>query len=790
MAKQRSGTGLSGRGKVTGTSQNRTGKRRPGFDLPVRSLGLRRLKLRISIAFAGLAQVVAGQCAVERDAGGGFLWSAVWLGVGCLIYFCLPREPMVLAFPIVVAVAGLLAMKFGRGYGGWNPLLILVLLAAGASLAQVRTSLVSTQTMPRPVIADVRGVVVAAERRANGSIRYTITLSGEGAYFRTRSGRSRPRRVRATARSGSTVFQPGETIAGKVRVGPLSGPAYPGAYDFGFQTWFSGISGSGFFLGTPQRSNGNHVIVLSAGLWLNRIRNKVATIVRSSLPDGAGALAIALIVGDRSGIDEETAEALRRSGLAHILAISGLHMALVASTVLYSTRWLLALNSVLVLHYPVRKWAAATALLATTFYLGLSGANVSAQRAYVMVSIMLIAVLFDRRALTMRNVVIAALVVLTITPEAIFAPGFQMSFAAVAALIATYEVLSQRAHQRPGRQANGRLVAVYRFGVRNLGGLAMTSLIAGLSTGLFAAYHFQRVAPFGLLANLLAMPLVTLFVMPLALMSVLFMPFGLERLFLEWMSFAIAGVVAVARWVADLKPHGNIGHVPVESLVFGATALLMATLFRSRLKVVGLPMAGVALLFFGTQSGPQIVILENGRQVGLIHEPGALSLLRPNAEKFNTEIWMRAFAPGQLDRRGSMSGSNTTGPVFSCDRLGCAATIGDIRISHIKSVLALEDDCRLANIIVAPFPLPQACLAMSAEVRPLIIDSDVLRGSGSLAIRIAQTGKACPFKVHSAVRDRDRYLAACSAKMRLLVTKSYPDHTRPWTAHRATGFKP
>ena len=225
-------------------------------------------------------------------------------------------------------------------------------------------------------------------------------------------------------------------------------------------------------------------------------------------------------MGDQRGIAEETQEAMRASGLGHILSISGLHMALVAGSVFWLIRALLALSPALALDYPIKKWAAAGALVVATFYLGISGAEVATVRSYVMLAIMLVAVMLDRRALTLRNVALAALVILVFSPESLLSISFQMSFAATVALIATYEALSARADRKLDlADATGSDAGSAAHGRRS-STLFLTSLVAGLATAPFGAFYFQRVAPLTIVANMAVAPAVGFVVMPMALLSV------------------------------------------------------------------------------------------------------------------------------------------------------------------------------------------------------------------------------------------------------------------------------
>ncbi len=399
----------------------------------------RRLALRLSYwrerAGAGLALLLRE----EEDRGGAFLWAPVFFGMGILLYFALPREPLVFAFPAAATIAAITALRSLRTGLTYRISMVVLLVAGGVVTAQTHVQWKATPMLSTGTVADIDALIVRIEERANGSARYTLAIDNGPASLTGRGIDRLPNRIRLTARKAMLDAEIGDRLTGTARVGPPPAPVMPGGYDFAFHAWFDGLGGSGFFLGAPRLVAGS-----AAGWSIESIRHGIAGTIRTALPGEAGGIAVALIVGDRSGIPEEVSEALRRSGLAHILAISGLHMTLIAGTVLVGARVFFAAIPGLALQYPVKKWAAGAALVAATLYLSISGGGVSARRAYIMIAIMLLAVLADRRALTMRNVAIAAFAVLLLSPQAILSPGFQMSFAAVAALIAMFEIARER----------------------------------------------------------------------------------------------------------------------------------------------------------------------------------------------------------------------------------------------------------------------------------------------------------------------------------------------------------
>jgi competence protein ComEC len=436
-------------------------------------------------------------------------------------------------------------------------------------------------------------------------------------------------------------------------------------------------------------------------------------------------------------------------------------------------RRLLAFFPTVALSYPIKKWAAVLALFCSTIYLLLSGANVSTQRAYTMIAIMLIAVVMDRRALTMRNVALAALLVLGFAPEAVFQPGFQMSFAAAAALVGTYELLSQRQKGKVRFKPRARASAI-RFVTRNLSELALTPLVAGMSTALFAAYHFYQIAPFGLLANMLAMPIVSLAVMPLAMLSVFLMPFGLELIALVPLDLALTVVVNLAKWVAQLGPSGATGIVNRSVLLFGTLALLLAALPRSKFKALSMPMAILALLQSGQRSVPDILIAENGRQIGVIHSGGELVLLRPNADKFVTGIWRKAFQISNAKQSIAQTGGKANIP--RCDEFGCVMTKNGGVLAYVYNTAGLHDDCVQGDILVIPYHLPEACTFLPLQDRPLIIDRTILLQYGAQMLTIGSVSAGLEAKIP--VND------SLNHRIRMNIERAYGGAVRPWTRHR------
>jgi len=373
----------------------------------------------------------------------------------------------------------------------------------------------------------------------------------------------------------------------QARLSPPRAPLRPGSYDFARDLYFQGIGATGLAVGeikitAPPRRPSLWLMYASV---IETMRDGIDRRIRAAVPGDAGSIASALITGKRDAISATLNEAMYISSLAHVLSISGYHMAVVAGVVFFLVRAVLALIPGFALRRPIKKWAALAALAAATFYLLLSGAEVATQRSYYMTAFVLGAVLIDRQALTLRTIGAAAILVLLLAPEAVIHPSFQMSFAATLALIAAYE----RGLPWKTKYADTPLGArIALWGVYEIAGLIFASLIAGLGTTPYAAYHFHRMAPYGVLANLLAMPIVSAWIMPAGMLGLLAMPFGFDDPLWKLMGMGIEWMSAIALWVASLP--GAVGRIPafgVAPLLLCSAGLVMLCLMRSPLQRSG-----------------------------------------------------------------------------------------------------------------------------------------------------------------------------------------------------------
>jgi competence protein ComEC len=532
----------------------------------------------------------------------------------------------------------------------------------------------------------------------------------------------KPQRVRLSVRRGMTP-PAGAFVEVKAQLDPPLQPLRPGSYDFARDLYFQRIGASGFVHGaikivTPSAAAS---VRLRANAFIQGLRDAIDLRIRSVLSGDVGSIASALITGKRDAISPNVYDAMFVSGIGHVLSISGYHMAVVAGVVFFVLRALLALIPGLADRAPIKKWSAFAALVVTAFYLVLSGAEVATQRSFIMIAIVLVGVMLDRPILTLRTVTIAALLVLLFAPEAVAHPSFQMSFAATLALIAGYERGIPWARAGADTSLGARAAL---WGVREILSLILASLVAGLATAPYAAYHFHRMAPYGVLANLLAMPIVSAWVMPMGILGVIAIPFGFDGLFWRQMGYGIEWMDAVALWVASLPgSFGRVTSFGTGPLLLATAGLLLICLLKTPLRWSGVAFVVLAIIFAARTPEPDILVAADGRTFAVRGADGRLAFHRSGGDTFAIHEWLAADADGRDVRDPGL------GEGIACDPSGCIGKLADGRlVSYALAPDAFEEDCRRTAIIVVTRDAPPNCAAT-------VIGRSLWRERGALALR-------------------------------------------------------
>ncbi|HIJ42466.1 MAG TPA: ComEC/Rec2 family competence protein, partial [Rhodospirillaceae bacterium] len=509
---------------------------------------------------------------------------------------------------------------------------------------------------------------------------------------RLRITRLGPQRTPAVIRLRLQGHQPaiaaGDWIRARAVLSSPPPPAAPGAFDFQRQSYFRRLGAVGFAFGPVELiAKGGERGLDSLSLGLERLRRGIADSVMAGLDGRAGTIAAALMAGTRKAIEPKIMTAIRDAGLAHLLAISGLHVGLVTAILFVGLRGALALAPPLALRYPIKKWAATAAIVGAFAYALLAGATVPTQRAFLMIGLVMLAVLFDRRGLSMRLVAWAAFVILLLTPESLLGASFQLSFAAVTALIAAYEVVRDR--RRYGGEGPPKWP---RTALLYVAGVALTTVIAEMATASFVVYHFNRLAVYGLAANVIAVPVTALWIMPWSVAAFALMPLGLETLALEPMGWGIEVVVQVAETVSGWPGAVTLlPAMPTWGLVLIALGGLWLCLWRRRWRLWGALGVAAGLMTLGLIRPPDVLVDGRGKLLAVRTADGGLAVSSMRAAGFSRQVWHRRAGREDSPLVWPRHGLSRDGRL-SCDGLGCIYRTRGLTVALVGHPAALADD--------------------------------------------------------------------------------------------------
>lgn len=670
--------------------------------------------------------------AVERERWA--LWLPVALGAGVALFFALPVDPPPLvALVVFIPAAG--AAYAMRGRAAWLALALgVAAFALGFGAAERRTQGVAGPMLTRPLgPVPLTGRVVGAEGSGRNA-RLTLDEIKIDARGGAATPVGAPTKIRLRFNSDGARPPVGAVVSLRARLLPSSPPAAPGAYDFQRHAYFDGIGAVGFVAGPveviappPSRFAGG------VGLEMERWRETIAERVAATLSGPAAGIAGALLHGEQSFVPPEAMQAMRDSGLAHLLSISGLHIGLVAGIVMYVVRALLALTPYVALRWPCKKIAAVAGLAAAAAYTLLIGPSAPTVRSVLMTGLALAAIMIDRNPFSMRLVGFAAVVVLLFAPESLTGPSFQMSFAAVAALIAVYEMISE-----PLARWKAGVGPVWRAGLY-MASLALTSVVAGLATAPFSVHHFQNVAAYGVLANMIAVPLTGVWIMPLTLIIYLLMPFGWEEPALIAFGWGVEAILRIAEWTAAL-PGAVIATpaMPATGLALTVVGGLWLSVWRTRPRWWGAPLVIAGLISPIFAERPDVLISSDGRLTAVRLNDGGLALSSARTERFIAETWLRrdGRSRGEIAAGGSvwpLRGSSPDG-ALSCDEEACLYRRHGQTLSFARRPGGAAEDCGKVDGVIAPFQVGRRCKA------GLVIDEFVLRRDGATALYVRENG--------------------------------------------------
>lgn len=634
---------------------------------------------------------------VDTQARQGFLWFPVFFALGIIMYFTLYKS--VGYYGSVSAVL----CSFFLIIGSWRfeimRLLVIgiFLFACGFLVAQLRTHSVYTPVLSKKMQpVNVEGVIDYAEPLEDGKgqrlVLRDVIIERLEAY-------DTPRKIRVTFRKTlDKPYRSGQRISFLGGLSPPSPSLIPGGFDFQRYLYFQGIGATGFSFGAAEVLDDTE-----RRAFFSALREAIGRKVLSNSAEHiqARSFAAAMLIGERGSMAEANREAMRKAGLAHMLAISGLHIGLFSGVVFFLIRCALAIFPTIALNYPIKKMAAVVAMGAAVFYMFMAGASIPSQRAVLMALVFYLAIILDRTPLSMRLVAFAAMVVLLLAPESLLNVSFQLSFSAVAALVYFYDVTSGFWKRLYGHQNPLVRIGFYLLGV------SATTCVATIATAPFTLYHFQELATYGLLGNLLAMPVLSFIVMPFAVISYVLMPLGLEQYPLWIVGFGGELIFKIAHFVSSLEGAVvNVGQWDLAVLLCFSAASILMILVRGWIKVLAIFPFIAAFWFIFTTSLPFFLVASSGK-LAAFYDGEQLSFSTLRAERFTREVWQRSYGlAGMQSNKWQKEGGET---VF-CGEAGCRVRYEEHIIDIIDRAKDFPESCESgADVVIVKEPVNILC---------------------------------------------------------------------------------
>ena len=642
---------------------------------------------------------------------------------GVALNLAADREPVLWLPAALTALFSALAFASRARPVALGVFMAFAALSAGFLSMSLRTARVAAPVLDRVRILSLEGYVEEVDLRSVGARMVIAVESAEGM-----PGDKVPRRVRVTTRKTPDIVA-GDYVRLKARLLPPSRAALPGGYDFARDAFFAGVGAVGSTLGAirllPPPADASLRQRFAAAI--DHARNRLAVRVDKIIGGDEGAIAAAMVTGKRDFLSNDAKDLIREAGIFHIITISGVQMTLVAGIFFVVSRRLLALSPTLALNYPIKKWAAAVAMAGSLLYDVATGSRVGTERALVMTLIVLGAIIMDRRALTMRNLAFAVFAVVAIEPEAILGVSFQLSFAAVAALVAVMEARLAGIERDPDPYLPRRGVAPRGLIADLLHkplALVFATACATAATASFMAYHFHDLSPYVLIGNPLTLSVIEFFAVPGALLGAALYPLGLDAPVWLYVGAGIKFILWAARFIAEAP--GSTVHLRAFSpaaLPFLALAVMSATLWRTwTFRASAIPFAIVGLI--GAAHGPRydVIVAPSGDEAAVRDADGRLQVVGKRFNAFAAEQWLTADGDGREP-------ASARDPDAHCDRLGCVAALPEGEfLSLVLDPLAFQEDCVRAEVIVSALIAPAGCKAK------FVLDGKALKRLGAVGL--------------------------------------------------------
>lgn len=648
------------------------------------------------------------------------LWLPVGVGIGIALWQQFGDGA---AIPIALTCSALILIGFSIGKDRRMSVLLKIagtVTLLGFATIALKSASVASPVLPKVWVGEIFGQITQVETlSARDTIRLQLETNGHQAL---------PKKVRINLKPSQyrDTFQPGAIIRVRARLMPPAGPALPSGYDFARRAWFQGIGATGSALGeVALHRSSPHVPMLGD------VRTRLTNHILNEMPLGTGAIGAALVTGDQGHIDEQDAQAMRDSGLAHLLSISGLHVTAVVGFIFLLVSRTLALWPWFALRVSIPLIAASSAALGAVAYTVLAGTEVPTVRSCIAALLVLAALALGRDALTLRLVAFGALVILLFWPEALAGPSFQLSFAAVATIVVLHDLpwmkwLTERRDE----------TLLLRL-LRSVASLILTGIAIELVLAPIALFHFHKTGLYGALANVIAIPLTTFVIMPLEAIALLFDTLGLGAPVWWLAGQGIAGILLIAHKVSGLP--GAVSMLPsMPGWAFGSiiAGALIGGLVRSRFRLLGLLPFCAGVIAMISAPRPDLLVTGDGKHLALVDADGQVALLRSGAGDYVRDMLLENAGtnadPVAIEDWPGVKCS-LDNCIFDIKRGNRNWRILATRTRYQVPSMEMAAACRRVDIVISDRWLPWSC-----KPRWIKADRNMLEQSGGLAFYLGQ----------------------------------------------------
>ena len=684
-----------------------------------------------------------------------FLFVPVAMMAGVLLYVAADREPQWQApFALACLTAGLAWLNRDQRRGVMMALVMVCAMASGFLAACLQTQRLSAPVLQTAWSGYGSGMIEQIEWGMDGAGEPNAHIILRVIKMGTLAPPERPLKLKLSLK-GRPSIKAGDFIYAAMRVQPLPGPTYVGGYDFRFDYFFKQVGGVGSIVGDIKPGYGRP-LTFSQKFWtgLDLYRCSVTDRIMEVIGGQNGAVAAALITGKRGYINDHSNDVLRSAGIYHVVSISGLHMAIAAGLAFTCARLFFLLIPGLSLRHDTRRWAAWAGMAGAVVYDIFAGSDIATERSMLMTLVLFGAIAFGRRLLSMRNCALAAILLVIVEPNGVLNPGFQMSFAAVAGLIALYERKPVRRDRHPhapnlaqaeasGSDLKGS-VPFYKH--PKLKGLfhevVLTTLVAEAATAPFGLYHFHMVQSYGLIGNAITLPFVSFIVMPAAVLGLLSMPFGLDAPVWMLMGYGIEGIMRCCEWIAAWPvATRSVAGFSILALLLIVTGFTLLCLLISPLRYGALALVLVGLFIALKTERPEFYVSRDGRAIAVRMSDGRLKFAGLGLNSFTLSQIARQDGDDRLVRDPALIASD------ACEKKQCVLTsAAGFKLVLLWDEALLPKACQSADVVVTRLVVSSSCQAR-------LIDGAMLRRQGAFQ-GFLRADKLILVADHSAQRSR------------------------------------